>query len=83
MCPVYKIYDPSGLELLSRLRVNLIHLREHIVRQNFLDTLNPLCSCSLEIESTKHYLFRCHFYTPIRKTLVDKCYRSYHFSSFG
>ena len=71
MCPVYKIHDPIGLKLLTRLRVNLSHLREHKFRHNFLDTLNSLCSCSLEIESTKRYLLRCPFYTPIRKTLID------------
>ena len=71
MCPVYKIHDPIGLKFLTRLRVNLSHLREHKFCHNFLDTLNPLCSCSLEIESTKHYLLRCPFYTPIRKTLID------------
>ena len=49
MCPVYKIHDPIGLKFLTRLRVNLSHLREHKFRHNFLDTLNPLCSCSLEI----------------------------------
>ena len=48
MCPVYKIHDPIGLKLLTRLRANLGHLREHKFRHNFLDTLNPLCSCSLE-----------------------------------
>ena len=53
------------------LRVNLSHLREHKFHHNFLDTLNPLCSCSLEIESTSHYLLRCPFYTHIRKTLLD------------
>ena len=51
MCPVYKIHDPIGLKLLTRMRVNLSHLREHKFRHNFLDTLNSLCSCSLEIES--------------------------------
>ena len=71
MCPVYKIHDPIGLKFLTRLRVNLSHLREHKFRHNFLDILNPLCSCSLEIESTKHYLLLCPFYTPIRKTLID------------
>ena len=70
-CPVYNIHDPLGLKLLTRLRVNFSHLREHKFRHNFLDTINPLCSCSLEIESTDHYLLRCPFYTSIRKTLLD------------
>ena len=71
MCSVYNVHDPQGLKLLMRLRVNLSHLREHKFRHNFLDTINPLCSCSLEIESTGHYLLRCPFYTRIRKTLFD------------
>ena len=70
-CNIYNIVDPSGLKLLTRLRVNLSHLREHKFRHNFLNTLNPLCSCSLEIESTTHYLLRCPFYTHLRRTLLD------------
>ena len=70
-CPVFNIFDPFGLKLLSRLRVNLSHLREHKFRHNFLDTINPLCSCSLEIESCGHYLLRCPFYTCYRKVLLD------------
>ena len=68
---IYNLIDPPGLKLLTRLRVNLSHLREHKFRHNFLDTLNPLCSCSLEIESTSHYLLRCPFYTNIRTALLD------------
>ena len=70
-CSVFNIFDPVGLKLLTRLRVNLSHLREHKFRHNFLDTLNPLCCCSLEIESTNHYLLCCSFFTTIRKTLLD------------
>ena len=71
MAPVFKIHDPVGLKLQTRLRVNLSHLREHKFRHNFLDTLNPLCSCGLEIESLKHYLLRCSFYTDKRRVLLD------------
>ena len=52
ICPIYKVHDLLGLKLLTRLRINFSHLREHKFRYNFLDTLNPLCSCGLEIEST-------------------------------
>ena len=71
MRPVYNVHDPVGLKLLTRLRVNFSHLREHKFRHNFRDTLNPLCSCSLEIETTNHYLLRCPFYAIMRKTLLD------------
>ena len=68
---VFDIYDPIGLKLLSRLRVKLSHLREHKFRHNFLDTINPLCTCSLEIESSNHYLLRCPFFASTRKHLLD------------
>ena len=69
--PLFGIIDPIGTKYLTRLRVNLSHLREHKFQHNFSDTINPLCSCSLEAESTCHYLLRCLFFTPIRKTLLD------------
>ena len=56
--------------LLTRIHVNLSHLMEHKFHHNFLDTLNSHCSCSLEIDSTNHYLLRCPFYRPIRRILL-------------
>ena len=52
---IYNIFNPTGLKLLTRLRLGLRHLNEHKFRHNFQDCLNPLCSCSLEIEDTTHY----------------------------
>ena len=69
--PIFNILDPIGLKFLTRLRVNLSHLRKHKCDHNFLDCLIPLCSCSLEDESTCHYLLHCSFFTHIRKTLLD------------
>ena len=63
-----------SFQFLTRLRVNLSHLNEHKFRHNFQDTLNPLCSCSLEPESITHYLLHCHFYNVHRKTLLDSLY---------
>ena len=68
---VYNIHDPIGLKFLIRLRLRLSHLREHKFRHNFLDTLNPLCSCSLETESVSHCLLRCSFYAQNIKILLD------------
>ena len=69
--PVYKILDPLGLKLLTRLRLNFSHLREHKFNHNFQDTINPLCCCSLETESTSHFLLRCSLFSASRKTLLD------------
>ena len=35
-------------------------------------TLNPLCSCSLETESTAHFFLRCRYYSNIRITLMNE-----------
>ena len=52
---LFSVADIYGVKLLTRLRVGLSHFREYKFRHNFQDTINPLCSCSLEIESTSHF----------------------------
>ena len=71
----FSIYDPFGIKLLNRLRVDFSHLNEHKFRHNFTDTLNPLCSCSLETETTAHFFLRCRNYTDVRLTLLKELYR--------
>ena len=66
----YKIYDPLGIKLLSRLRLGFSHLYEHKFRHNFADSLNPLCSCSLETESILHFFLRCQNYSTLRTALM-------------
>ena len=56
---------PTFMGYQTRLLVGLSHLREHKFRHNFQDTINPLCSCSLEIASTPHFFLGCqNFITP-------------------
>ena len=64
---IFNIHDQVGIKLLTRLRLGLSHLREHKFRHNFEDTLNPLCSCSIEAETTLHFFLRCH---PMTMTFV-------------
>ena len=66
----YKIYDPLGIKLLTRLRLGFSHLSEHKFRHNFADSLNPLCSCSLETESTLQFFLRCQNYNTLRRVLM-------------
>ena len=47
--------EPEGVKYLTRLRLRFSHLNEHKFRHSFLDTLNPLCNCSLEVED----IFSC------------------------
>ena len=49
---IFNINDPFGITMLTRLRLGFSHLREEKFRNGFKDTLNPLCSCSIEAETT-------------------------------
>ena len=57
--------------MITRLRLGFSHLREHKFKHNFQDTLNPLYSCSIELESTSHYFLRCHIFDALRATLMN------------
>ena len=61
-----------GIKLLTRLRVGLSHLREHKSRHNFQNTINPLCSCSLEIEPTSHFFLCCQYFITPRTNLMNE-----------
>ena len=47
---------------------------EHKFRHNFKDTVNPMCSCGFEPETTHHYLLRCKLYTDLRLDLLNDIY---------
>ena len=68
---VYNCHNPKGIKLLTRLRVGLSHLREHKFKHSFQDTLNPICNCGEDIETTSHYLLHCPDYLHERKTLLN------------
>ena len=68
----YRIHNPVGIRLHTRLRLVLSHLNEHKFRHNFADCVNPLCSCSIEPETTLHFFLHCCNFLNIRRKLFDK-----------
>ena len=66
---LYNVHDPIGVKLLSRLRLQFTHLNEHKFRHGFNDTVNPMCSCGTDVETTEHFLLRCHFFSTQRSEL--------------
>ena len=70
--PVYYTHYPIELKLLTRLKLGLSHLNEHKFKHNFQDSINPLCTCSLEIESLSHFLLCCHYFKSIRSTIFSE-----------
>ena len=56
---IFNVNDPEGVKYMTRLCLRFSHLNEHKFRHGFLDTLNPLCNCSLEVEDNGHFFLCC------------------------
>ena len=69
---IFDIHNLLEIKLLTRLRLGLSHLHEHKFRHCFQDTLNPLCECSKDIESTMHFFLHCTNFLIPRQTLFQK-----------
>ena len=57
--------------MLTRLRLSLSLIREHKFQHNFQDTLNPICNCGEDIESSCHYLLHCSLHTNESLALLN------------
>ena len=49
----------------------LNHLRDHKFRHCFQDTLNPLCDCGNDTETTTYFFLHCPSFQTTRQTLVS------------
>ena len=63
--------NPRGIQLLTKLRLVLSHFRDHKFKHNFLDTLNPICNCGEDIETSCYYLLHCSLYTNERLAFLN------------
>ena len=68
---LFSVYDPLSVKLLTRLRLQFSHLNEHKFKHGFRDTIDPICACRTEIETTEHFFLRCHFYSTQRLELFE------------
>ena len=68
----FSVADIYEIKIFTRLHVGLSHLREHKLRHNFQDTINPLCSCSLEIESISYFFLPCRNNITPRTNLMNE-----------
>ena len=62
----------KGVNYLTRLRLGLSHLHKHKFKDNFQDTLNSICTCGCNVESTCHFLIHCPNFLTERKTLLNQ-----------
>ena len=67
----FDCHNPIRIKLIIRLRLGLSHLRERKLKNSFQDTINPLCNCGQDIESSTHFFLHCPFFINERRTLLS------------
>ena len=67
----YNCFNKKGIKHITRLRLGLSHLCDHKFKHGFLDSLNPICSCRLDVETTCHYILHCPNFTNERSILLS------------
>ena len=70
-CMYLNIASQKVTRLTARLRLNLSHFRDIIFKHNFQNCLNPISSCSLDIEATSHVLLHCLIFNDERYTILN------------
>ena len=63
---LFSTYDPLSVKPFTHLGTQFSHLNEHTLSHGFGGTINAMCACGSEVESTEHFLLRCRFYYPQR-----------------
>ena len=62
----------KGLKFVTKLCLGFSHLREHELKHSFQGSSNPLCSCSLDVESPIcYFLHYSPLFTIERNTLQN------------
>ena len=61
----------KGIELLTKLRLGLSPLWEHKFKHGFLDSLNSICSCGQNIETSTHFLLHGPNYSSERLNFLN------------
>ena len=69
---IFDIHNLLGIKLLTKLHLGLSHLHEHKFRHYFQNTLNPLCECRKDIESTMHFFLHLTIFLIPRQILFQK-----------
>ena len=76
-CPnsTHNCFNTRGIKHLTRLHLGLSYLRNHKFKHGFLDSINPICSCGFNIETTCHFLLHCPNFINERSLLLNNVSR--------
>ena len=62
--------NPKGIKFITRIRLGLSHIRENKFKHSFQDTINPLCNCGQDIESSTKFFLHFPFFINERRILL-------------
>lgn len=68
---INNILNPLGIKHLTRLRIDLSHIKEHKFRHNFQDSIDSICNCGNSVETTINYFLHCANFSLERQTHFD------------
>ena len=71
---LFKIHDTNSIKLLKDLRLHFSRLDENKFQHNFRTTMDPMCSCGFEPETTLPYFLCCNLYSDLRIELLNDTY---------
>ena len=66
---MYDVFNPNGIKWIFQLRVGLSPLKNHKKLHNFRDTLNDMCLCNTDSETTVHFFLKCPRFENQRRDL--------------
>ena len=68
---LFNIHNPNGIRWIFQLRVGVSPLKSHKKSHNFQDNPDDLCACSVNAETTHHFLSKCPGYNEHRHLLFQ------------
>ena len=69
---MYTCHNSIGIKYLTRLRLGFSHLCYNKFKDGFIDTVDPLCSCSSAIENTVNYFFHCPNFSTAQDAFLNE-----------
>ena len=67
----YNCHNRIGKKYITRIRLDLSHLREHKFIHSLQDSVNSICNCGNDVESVINFFLHCHLYINERCTLLN------------
>ena len=68
---IFLCNNSNRIQLTTRLRLGLSHLKDQKFNHSIQDILNPICNCGDDFETSCHYLLHCSLYTNERLALLN------------